>query len=262
VKRFELNGFDLASFAGKRCLDIGTGSGRYALMMAAHGGIVSACDVSEAGLETARERTKGIASIDFRHASALALPYADNEFDFVCCAGVLHHTPSIERGLDEITRVLRPGGSAFLLLYGAGGIRWMMVKAFRPWAAEFGYDALDAAIRDCGLPENNRKHFLDDLFVPILDQTSWSALQGQLAARDFRSTTRWQRGHEYDHEADGPTILADMKKIAAIFDQFASHRYGDIVTATASEFIALGEDLQNDRDAMIGEGLHRVIAMK
>ena len=47
-RRFEANGFDLSWFTGKRCLDAGTGSGRYAVAMAMHGADVVGCDISEA----------------------------------------------------------------------------------------------------------------------------------------------------------------------------------------------------------------------
>ena len=59
---------------------------------------------------------------------------------------MLHHTPSIARGLDELTRVLRPGGKLFLLLYGAGGLRWKLISALRPLAGELGLDTVDTGI--------------------------------------------------------------------------------------------------------------------
>lgn len=94
--RFTANGFGLGWFAGKDCLDVGTGSGRYALAMAMHGANVTGCDISQSGLAVARERTKGIPNLKFQFGSALDLPFPDASFDFVCCAGVLHHTPSID----------------------------------------------------------------------------------------------------------------------------------------------------------------------
>ena len=76
----------------------------------------------------------------FKQATALELPFADAEFDFVCCSGVLHHTRGVERGLREIHRVLKPGGSLYLLLYGAGGVFWPLNALLRPFAALVGQD--------------------------------------------------------------------------------------------------------------------------
>src|SRR5689334_3112262 len=130
AKRFRANGFDLNWFNGKRCLDAGCGSGRYAVAMALHGAAeVVGCDISESGLANARERAVAVSNLTFKKGSVLDLPFPDATFDFVCCAGVLHHTPSIGRGLDEIARVLKKKGRLFLLLYGAGGLRWKLVSA-------------------------------------------------------------------------------------------------------------------------------------
>ena len=64
--------------------------------------------------------------------------FADAEFDFVCCSGVLHHTRGVEQGLREIHRVLKPGGSMYLLLYGAGGVFWPLNYLLRPFATLVG----------------------------------------------------------------------------------------------------------------------------
>lgn len=263
-KRFEANGFDLRWFDGKQCLDVGTGSGRYALAMAMHGAKVSACDISETGIAEAKRRTADFVDIDFKIASALDLPYPDAAFDFVCCAGVLHHTPSIERGLDEIARVLKPGGKMFILLYGAEGVRWMMIKALRPFAAEFGYDTVDTSIGNAGFPANNRKHFLDDLFVPILTQTSWPILNGWLSDRGFTDIARWKKGQEYDHEANGMAIMEDMRKLDRIFFGVHDSPFANIAKRMSNDFIACAQDFGWERDdaTMVGEGLHRVIAVK
>lgn len=259
-KRFEANGFDLNWFKDKRCLDAGTGSGRYAVAMAMHGASeVIGVDVSESGLETARDRSRGIQNLSFRTASVHDLPFDDASFDFVCCAGVLHHTTSIGRGLDELTRVLRPRGKLFLLLYGYGGLRWRLVQALRPLADELGYDAVDAAITKAGLPANNRKHFLDDLFVPVLELVRWADLQKWLASRGL-TAERWSRGQEFDHEANNEAQITDMKKIELIFS-----------CGTASPLFLIGRDVarafisgaaNQSREVVVGEGLHRVVATK
>src|SRR5262249_14820403 len=43
-------------------------------------------------------------------ADALALPFADNQFDLVYAAGVLEHLDDLEKALTELVRVCRPGG--------------------------------------------------------------------------------------------------------------------------------------------------------
>lgn len=258
-KRFEANDFDLAWFEGKKCLDAGTGSGRYAVAMAMHGASeVIGVDVSTSGLDTARKRSAGITNLSFLEASVHNLPFPDASFDFVCCAGVLHHTTSISRGLDEITRVLRPDGKLFLLLYGYGGLRWRLIQALRPLADELGRDAVDIAITKAGLPANNRKHFMDDLFVPVLDLVKWNDLQRWLAQRGYKAH-RWSRGQEFDHEANTDTQIADMKKLERIF-MHGSGPLFEIGANVARVFIAGAQG--QSKDIVIGEGLHRVLATR
>ncbi|MGQ9853002.1 MAG: class I SAM-dependent methyltransferase, partial [Candidatus Oleimicrobiaceae bacterium] len=50
-------------------------------------------------------------------ASAEELPFEDNRFDVVICIGVLMCTPNIQKAIDEIYRVLKPGGEAVIMLY-------------------------------------------------------------------------------------------------------------------------------------------------
>ena len=45
------------------------------------------------------------------------MPYADNTFDFVYSYGVIHHTPNMEKAIEEIYRVLKPGGECWIAVY-------------------------------------------------------------------------------------------------------------------------------------------------
>jgi demethylmenaquinone methyltransferase/2-methoxy-6-polyprenyl-1,4-benzoquinol methylase len=55
------------------------------------------------------------ASVNFMEADALALPFADSSFDLVSCAFGLRNLANYDRGLQEIHRVLKPGGAAAIL---------------------------------------------------------------------------------------------------------------------------------------------------
>src|SRR5262249_53001175 len=50
-------------------------------------------------------------------ADAERLPFDDASFDLFYSHGVLHHTPDTQRAIDEAHRVLRPGGTAMVMLY-------------------------------------------------------------------------------------------------------------------------------------------------
>lgn len=54
---------------------------------------------------------------DVMVADAEALPFESNSFDIVYSWGVLHHSPNTEAGINEVLRVLRPGGTARVMIY-------------------------------------------------------------------------------------------------------------------------------------------------
>ncbi len=159
----------------------------------------------------------GYSNVTFRQATALELPFGDAEFDFVCCAGVLHHTRSVERGLREIHRVLRPGGSLYMLLYGAGGVFWPLNALLRPFAALVTQDDLDVAVENAGFAANKRRSVLDDLFVPILETYTRERVDQLLAEAGFGQPRRWTSAR-LDHETDAHTMLAELESRVKIWD--------------------------------------------
>jgi ubiquinone/menaquinone biosynthesis C-methylase UbiE len=279
ARRFEANGFDLSWFEGKTCLDVGCGGGRYTIAMSRLGAARAVgCDLSEEGLADARARAADMTNVSFEQASALDLPFHDGSFDFVCCSGVLHHTTDADKGLDELTRVLRPGGKLYLLLYGTGGRRGPASGALRPIAQELGYDFMDRAVEKAGLPANNRRNFLDDFFVPVVTFVDWETLRGKLETRGFEQVEHWEKGR-FDHEANPAHQREEVEKMVRIFEAAAALAQDD-AQAVAEQGVAVAWDFLDRtqekiaaRDngdisdaelewAVIGEGHHRVLAVK
>jgi ubiquinone/menaquinone biosynthesis C-methylase UbiE len=101
-----------------RVLEIGCGLGTDGAQFAKAGADYTGIDLTDAAVELSRRRfelsdLKGT----FRTADAEKLDFPDNSFDLVYSHGVLHHTPDIERAIDEVHRVLKPGGRAVVMLY-------------------------------------------------------------------------------------------------------------------------------------------------
>lgn len=100
----------LASFIGRihqrTVLDVGTGTGRAAILLARGGALVTGVDASEAMLAVARQRatTEGLA-VKWQVGDAHALDFADRSFDVVVCLRVLMHTPNWRQSLAECCRV-------------------------------------------------------------------------------------------------------------------------------------------------------------
>ena len=108
---------------GARVLDAGCGTGLLTLaFLRAHRrpASVASIDLSLRSLQTARraaEKQEGRAArrrVAFAQANALALPFADETFDLVMTSGVLEYLP-LREGLQEMARVLAPGGLLFFV---------------------------------------------------------------------------------------------------------------------------------------------------
>ena len=95
----------LAGAPGPDLLDVGGGTGNYAVALREHGFRPTVLDFNEAML--ARARAKGLPVLQ---GDAAALPFADASWDAVTMISMLHHVPDWAAAMREAVRVLRPGG--------------------------------------------------------------------------------------------------------------------------------------------------------
>jgi SAM-dependent methyltransferase len=104
---------------GHRLLDLGCGFGRHAFEAARRGAVVVAYDRAAAELKEVRNtfaemRAAGDGAADACagtvQGDAISLPFANASFDRIIAAEVLEHVPDDVSALDELSRVLRPGG--------------------------------------------------------------------------------------------------------------------------------------------------------
>jgi ubiquinone/menaquinone biosynthesis C-methylase UbiE len=100
------------ALVGRRVLEIGCGRGVGVEILLGRGAVaVVGLDLDPRMVARARRRLQRYgdrARVLVGDASALALP--DATFDAVVDYGILHHVPDWRRALDEIVRVLKPGG--------------------------------------------------------------------------------------------------------------------------------------------------------
>lgn len=104
--------------AGERILDIGSGPGLLVEEMAAvvgPRGSICGVDTSAAMLAISQKRTAHLPQVDLRQGDATALPYAGNEFDVAVSTQVYEYVVAMDKCLQELYRVLKPGGRALIL---------------------------------------------------------------------------------------------------------------------------------------------------
>jgi ubiquinone/menaquinone biosynthesis C-methylase UbiE len=135
---------------GGDMLEVAPGPGYLAIEMAKGGAYrVTGLDVSRTMVELGQgNAAEAGVEVDFRQGNASAMPYADESFDLLACSAAFKNFSQPHRALEEMYRVLRPGGTALVLdlrkdvpmseirkYFGAIGLstinRWMTLAAFR-----------------------------------------------------------------------------------------------------------------------------------
>lgn len=113
-------------------LDLGCGNARHAALLAEHADRVLAIDASHTVLETARERCQAL-PIERCQADATALPILTHAIDCAVYIATIHHLPSRKariESLDELGRVLSPGGTALVSAWSVTHDRFSREKGF------------------------------------------------------------------------------------------------------------------------------------
>ena len=103
----------------KTILDLGCGLGRHTLYFAEKGFQVSAVDLSEDAVKATQSlQEENKVEFSCRTADMMSLPFSENTFDAVFSYHVISHqdTPGVRAVIEEITRVLKPGGRLFVTL--------------------------------------------------------------------------------------------------------------------------------------------------
>jgi ubiquinone/menaquinone biosynthesis C-methylase UbiE len=101
---------------GKHLLEVGCGLGYDSLEFLKRGVRVTATDLTPNAVKLVRRhfQIERVEAEEVRTANVLDLPYEDNTFDAVWANGVLHATGDTARAIQEVRRVLRPGGRAII----------------------------------------------------------------------------------------------------------------------------------------------------
>lgn len=144
-KRYELEPYiiDFAAFSEakeKSVLEIGVGLGADHQQFAEAGALLHGIDLTERAVGHTRRRLE-VFGLSSRLAvgDAENLNFPDDQFDIVYSWGVLHHSPDTPRAIQEVWRVLRPGGVARIMVYHTwslvGVMLWIRygLLGLRPW---------------------------------------------------------------------------------------------------------------------------------
>jgi len=109
--------------AGMQVLDLASGTGEPGISLAQRvlpGGSVTAVDLSADSLEVAaqRARNRNLSNFSIHEADAQKLPFPDRSFDLATCRFGVMYFGDVQRALQELRRVLKPGARACFAAWG------------------------------------------------------------------------------------------------------------------------------------------------
>ena len=147
-----------------RLLDVGTGPGFFAIILAELGYQVTAVDYTEAMLNQARKNAGPLASIiDFRRMDAEQLTFPDGAFDVIVSRNLTWNLPSPAKAYSQWTRVLKENG--LLLNFDANWYNYLFDEAARE-----GYLQDRENIRESGVPNET-----DGTDIPAMEAIAFQA---------------------------------------------------------------------------------------
>lgn len=115
IEQFMRLGLTPMQYAGATVLDAGMGLGRHSETLLGTASLVVGCDLS-AAVHTAARYIDNARFIPVQ-ASIANLPFTESSFDHVFSWGVVHHCPDPMAALDDLWRVLKPGGTLAVWVY-------------------------------------------------------------------------------------------------------------------------------------------------
>lgn len=201
--------------SGLRVLDVGCGTGTWALHLAAQGALVTGIDVSPAMIDVAREKVRRAGQpAAFLVAAGDCLPFASDGFDLVTAMLVLEFAENSEAVLSEMARVLRPGGKAVVAALNRRSI-WTVLRRLGGWRRPTVYNharfltrrEIDAMLAAAGLDPTVHRAAV---FFPPVRATCFQPLLRGLEAGGRKG---WGLGPAYlVTQADKPYQVSSKRK--------------------------------------------------
>ena len=217
----------------KKVLEIGIGQGPTINYLARAGHSMKGMDMSLQSIKEARAGAIELGHNDrvsFWQADAETLPLLEDYFDIVISIGVLHHTKDTQASIQEIYRILKPGGTALIMLYRSGNPKWWMVRILRGISSLVNFfsgekQTLANKIRERQEENNAEGTALLELFgVPILK--AFSNRQSRVFFREFSEVDISNYMAGFERMIDTLPFFTFFKSLLVWLDQKTQNLWG------------------------------------
>jgi 2-polyprenyl-3-methyl-5-hydroxy-6-metoxy-1,4-benzoquinol methylase len=235
-----------ADYRDNDVLEVGCSIGTDGLQFARAGARYTGFDLTRRAIELATERfdLSGVRGT-FGCGNAEELPFPDCSFDHVYSFGVIHHSPNTAAILEQIHRVLRPGGTVCVMVYNRSSINYHLEIMF-----------LRKLIRLLLYPS-----FMPRLLAAItgFDRAKLEGHRGLLLSRPNMTKAEW-----ISVNTDGPDCplakVYNRREALALFNRFASVRT-EVFHFDRAHWSFLGRLMPDRVAAWLGRhfGWHRIV---
>jgi len=176
---------DESYFKGKHILDCGFGGTGWATELFTRAGAesVTGIDLNEKWTKRIGERIAKYnhPNVKLMQGTVLELPFENNKYDYVHSHGVMHHTTNWKKGIAEMVRVLKPGGTMYLMLYGKfAPVGKIIHTTYRTLGKIIPYSLTSWFVKKTGLYRDHEISLLDAMYVPIEEHLSPKEIKDQL----------------------------------------------------------------------------------
>jgi len=161
------------SLHDKEVLEIGVGNGSHAQLLCQYARSFTGIDLTDYAVKSTANRMRLFelkASILRMDAERMDFP--DNRFDFIWSWGVIHHSSNTRQVLEEIRRVLKPGGQAALMVYHRGFWNYYLMGVFRGLA--------EGVLFRTGFFHKTTQRWTDGAIARFYTFSEWTALVSDL----------------------------------------------------------------------------------
>jgi len=175
--------FPRQNAANTHILDMGMGAGRHVIVMKREGYQVTGTDHAESAVRKAiKWAEEENMEIDFVQASADDHPFPDNHFEGVLSYGAIYflNFERFQKSVDEIYRMLKPGGSTFVLIRNANDIR-------KEKGEQTGPHEYTIMQEEDGMPWNNEINMAQTLMPRDVVENCFQAFQNVIIEEDTKT---------------------------------------------------------------------------
>jgi len=211
IYRLQINGLGSKWLKGFKCIDFGCGHGNFAHALIHEGArYVCAIDFGKESIAyaiKARDRL-GVkpTQIEFKLKSVYNPGEEENTFDFAIQNGVFHHLEDENAAIEQVKRVLKPGGWFWYYTFGVGGIDKDLWESGQYILRNIPYEFTISHLEYLNIGVGKR-YFLGDSFNAVYNATTQDELLKRLSSFGFGNFRRLTGGFDTDFDHD--VIKAD-----------------------------------------------------